>query len=215
MAWLQGKTGSMTMAKERPETQHVTALAATARRSMIDSQLRVSDVNDEAVLAAFAQVPREDHVPASARGFAYMDRAIALENGGLLAAPLVHGRMLCESSLRADDKVLLVDGGSGYLAALLRAMGIEPQVLDAQVAAKEAGRGEFTLLLIDGAIEHLPAGLVQRLADGARVVTGLVSRGVTRLATGRKIGGGVALLQVAEIGMPVLAAFAAPEEWTF
>jgi protein-L-isoaspartate O-methyltransferase len=36
------------------------------RKAMIDSQLRVSGVNDPAVLAAFAAVPREDFVPASA-----------------------------------------------------------------------------------------------------------------------------------------------------
>ena len=190
--------------------------AAEARRSMIDSQLRVSGVSDEAVLAAFAHVPREDFVPAASRGHAYMDRAIALGGGRYLAAPLVHGRMLGEAAARPDDKVLLVDGGSGYLAALLADMGIAAEVIAPETAATaKAQRGDHTLLIIDGAIEHLPLGLVQNLADGARVITGLVSRGVTRLASGRKIAGEVVLMPLADIGMPILPEFAEPQGWSF
>jgi len=40
-------------------------------------------------------------------------------------------------------------------------------------------------------------------------------RGVTRIATGRKIAGGISLLPLAEIGIPVLPEFAAPKRWTF
>ena len=206
----------MTMVAQRADTLSTSARSAEARQSMIDSQLRPSGVNDAAVLAAFARVVREDHVPESARGFAYMDRAIALENGGHLAAPLVHGRMLCEAAATPQDKILLVDGGSGYLTALLREMGHAPMVIDAQAAtADQTMRGDYTLLLIDGAVEHLPRGLVQRLADGARVVTGLASRGVTRLAAGRKIAGEVVLMPLADIGMPILPDFAAPKGWSF
>ena len=51
--------------------------------------------------------------------------------------------------------------------------------------------------------------------ENGRVVTGLAERGVTRLAAGRKVAGDVALLPLAEIGMPVLAEFAAPKGWSF
>ena len=71
------------------------------------------------------------------------------------------------------------------------------------------------LVVIDGAIEELPAPLAAQLADGGRLVTGLVVRGVTRLATGRKAAGDVALLPLAEIGIPILPEFAAPKRWSF
>ena len=73
----------------------------------------------------------------------------------------------------------------------------------------------MSLILVDGAIEQLPAGLAGRLGEGGRIVTGLVERGVTRLAVGRKVAGEVALLPLAEIGIPVLAEFAAPRRWSF
>lgn len=187
-----------------------------ARRAMIDSQLRVSGVNDEAILAAMASVPREHFVPEVSRTLAYIDRAIALGDGRFLAAPLVQGRMLTEAAPTRDDSVLVVDGGSGYLAALVREMAGPVEVIDAQTAAGKPGKqGAFTLLMIDGAVEQIPDALAKRLADGARVVTGLVERGVTRLAKGRKVADTISLMPLAEIGIPVLPEFAAPKGWKF
>lgn len=189
---------------------------SAARRAMIDSQLRVSGVNDERVLAAMNAVAREDFVPASARGHAYIDRAIPLGEGRALPAPLVQGMMLSEAGLRSDDSVLVISAGSGYLAALAaRLAGSVNSVDAAKAAAAKRGSGSFTVLLIDGAIEQFPAGLAGELAEGGRIVTGLVERGVTRLAAGRKLGGAVSLLPLAEIGVPVLAELAAPKGWSF
>ena len=187
-----------------------------ARRAMIDSQLRVSGVNHERVLAAMAKVAREDHVPAAARGHAYIDRAIPLGNGQALPAPLVHGLMLSEALPVPGERVLVISGGSTYLAALVEAMGALVDSIDAADAgAARRGRLSYDLLLIDGAIEHLPSGLASAVAEGGRVVTGLVLRGVTRLASGRKLGGAVQLLPLAEVGMPVLGQFARSINWSF
>ena len=183
---------------------------------MIDSQLRTSGVNADWVLRRMAAVARERFVPESARGFAYIDRAIALGHGRWLAAPVVQGMMLQEARPTAADKALLIDGGSGYLAELLRPLvGTLEVVAPADAAAKSRKSGEFTLLVVDGAAESLPEALLGRLADGARVATGVVAEGVTRLAIGRKAGGQVALLPLAELGIPVLTAFAAPKGWSF
>ena len=46
-------------------------------------------------------------------------------------------------------------------------------------------------------------------------LTGLVERGVTRLATGRKSGKALALLPLAEMGVPRMGAFDKPENWSF
>ncbi len=189
---------------------------SAARRAMIDSQLRVSGVNHEAVLAAMSAVAREDFVPANARGHAYIDRAIPLGSTHALPAPLVHGKMLTEAAPQVGERVLVVSCGSNYLPALVEAMGASVEVASAaEAAAGKPGSVGFTLLLIDGAVEQLPAPLVAVLAEGGRVVTGLVSRGVTSLACGTKAGGGVQLAPLADIGIPVLAEFAAPKSWSF
>lgn len=202
----------MTMVDNRPAAGG----SETARRAMVDSQLRVSGVNADIVRERMGTVLRENFVPEAARGTAYMDRAIALGNGRFLAAPLVHGRMLEEAAPTADDKVLLVDGGSGYMAELLRPVVASLEVLTpGEAVAASTAEGDFTLLMIDGAIEHLPESLARRLGADARVVTGLMVRGLSRLAIGRKTGGEVALMPLTEMGIPVLPEFAAPKGWSF
>lgn len=187
-----------------------------ARRAMIDSQLRTSGVNEDFVLDRMGMVPREDFVPESARGTAYMDRAIRLPDGGFLPAPLFHGLMLSEARPVAGDKVIVVDGGSGYLAELIRPLVASVETVSAAEAAQgKAKTKDADLLLIDGAIEQLPAKLAGKLAEGGRIVTGLFERGVTRLATGRASGGNVALLPLIETGVPRLSAFDRDAGWSF
>jgi protein-L-isoaspartate(D-aspartate) O-methyltransferase len=192
------------------------ATTSTARRAMIDSQLRVSGVNNERVLAAMSAVARENFVPAEARGHAYIDRAIPLGQGRALAAPLVQGLMLSEAMPQPGERVLVVTAGSGYLSALVEAMGALVDTIDAAEAGKvKRGADGYHLILIDGAIEELPDELAAALAEGGRIVTGLVLRGVTRLASGRKLGGAVGLLPLAEVGIPVLGQFARTKSWSF
>jgi protein-L-isoaspartate(D-aspartate) O-methyltransferase len=189
---------------------------AAARRAMLDSQLRTSGVNDPFVLDRMGAVAREDFVPEGARATAYIDRAIPLGNGRRLAAPLYYGMLLAEAKPRADDRVLLVDSGAGYLAELIRPLVATLEVVTPEDALTATRRkGDFTLLAIDGAVEHLPAALVKRLAPDARVVTGLAANGVTRLAIGRRSGAEVAFLPLAEIGIPRLGEFDRPKGWTF
>lgn len=189
---------------------------ATARKAMIDSQLRTSGVNEPRVIARMAAVPREDFVPESARAAAYIDRAVSLGDGKMLAAPEVQGRMLVEAAPTLDDKALVVDGGSGYLPALLEPLvGSMTVITPEDAVAASRKRGDFTLLLIDGAVEELPDSLTSRLADEGRLVTGLVRHGVTRLAVGRKTAGAVALWPLAEIGIPRLTQFDKAESWSF
>ena len=186
-----------------------------ARRAMIDSQLRTSGVTAPCAVEPMGRVPREDFVPAAARAVAYMDRAVPLGNGQWLPAPLVHGMILQEAAPQPTDRAIVVDGGSGYLPELLRGQVASVEVLTPEQALAK-GKGEkATLLLIDGAIEHLPAALIARLADDARVVTGLNDNGVTSVARGRISGDTVAFLKLGEVGVPLLPAFAKPQGWSF
>lgn len=183
---------------------------------MIDSQLRTSGINAEWVLRRMSEVPRERFVPEGARGHAYIDRAIDLGNGRRLAAPVVQGMMLQEARPTSEDSALVVEGGCGYLAELLRPLvGSLETAAPAEATGKARKKGDITLLIVDGAIEQMPDTLASRLAEGGRVVTGLVGEGITRLAIGRKTAGEVSLLPLAEIGIPVLPEFAAPRRWSF
>ncbi|NVE95381.1 protein-L-isoaspartate O-methyltransferase [Altererythrobacter sp. JGD-16] len=183
---------------------------------MIDSQLRTSGINDPWVLARMAAVPREKFVPEAQRDIAYMDRAVPLGDGTFLASPLVHGMMLTEAAPRRDDTVLIVESGTSYLAELVRPLVASLETRSAEeIAASKSARKAFSLVLVDGAMEAMNSGLSKRLEEGGRIVTGVVERGVTRLAVGRKTAGSVTLQPVADVGIPVLKAFEQAKNWSF
>nr|WP_245405700.1 protein-L-isoaspartate O-methyltransferase [Sphingobium sp. Sx8-8] len=201
------------------------------RTAMVESQLRTSDVDDQRVIAAMAHVAREDFVPAERRAMSYIDRPIPLAGGRSLNPPLIVGRLLKEAQIADGDKVLLIGAATGYSAALLANLGARVTAVEEEggpeiaVAGVTVVRGPlnggapegapYDVLFIDGAVEEVPAALVQQLAEGARVVTGIVERGVTRLCGGRLVAGSLGLASLADLEMVVLPGFAGPEKFTF
>lgn len=198
---------------------------------MVESQLRTSDVDDQRVIAAMAKVPREEFVPAERRAMAYVDRPIPLTGGRSLNPPLVTGRLLTEAKIAPGDKVLLIGAATGYAAALLVDMGavvtaVEEEsgpeivvdgvtVVRGALNAGAADGAPYDVLFIDGAVEEVPATLVQQLAEDARVVTGVADRGVTRLSSGRVVAGALGLNSLVDIEMVVLPGFGAPKAFVF
>ncbi len=211
--------------------------AAEMRSAMIDSQLRTNDVIDPAVIGAMAAVPREAHVPSALAGVAYTDRAIALGHGRALNAPLVTGRLLVAAAVRPGMRVLLVGGATGYTAALLARLGAEVHAVEenadlmatAQAATADAnihwvqgplaagapGDAPFDRIIVEGAIETLPAALARQLADGGRLVAARREGAVTRLVEGVSVGGTVALRSFADMDVAPLPGFAAPTGFQF
>ena len=53
---------------------------AQARRTMVDCQIRTSDVTDLRVIAAFFDVARERFVPAARKAIAYLDRDVPVND---------------------------------------------------------------------------------------------------------------------------------------
>ncbi len=203
----------MTVVEERANAAEPGADAGTARRAMIDSQLRVSGINDAAILAAFLAVPREDFVPEARRAVAYADRAVALGDGAVLSPALTYGQMLIAAEPTSADSVLVIGNPGGYLAALAAKLADKVTLMAA--SGDWAKAGEHALVLVDGAIEELPTALADVVAADGRIVTGVVERGVTRLALGRKVAGQLVLSVLSEADFAPLAAFIARPKWSF
>jgi protein-L-isoaspartate(D-aspartate) O-methyltransferase len=184
---------------------------AAARRAMIDNQLRPEAVTDGAVLAAMGSVAREDFVPDSARSFAYVDRPIQFGDGRAMMPPASLGRLLSELAPRAGERALVVGAASGYSAALLAAIGLEVTSSD---DGDVDGDG-FDLILVDGAVEHIPQSLVDRLVEGGRLGAALRTSGISRLVTGRAAAGRLGLRTIVDAEVPALPIFDRPRAFTF
>jgi protein-L-isoaspartate(D-aspartate) O-methyltransferase len=214
------------------------------RRNMIDSQLRTNNVAGAALLQAIEQSPRELFVPQERASLAYMDRAIPLNDlgaqGRAVNPPLSTALLLNAANIRGTDAVLVIGAGTGYCAALvsrlaksvvavedaaelmaplaanLAAIGAQNvEVVQGPLSAGCAEKAPYDVIVIDGAIEHLPDAIVQQLADGGRIVTGQKSGPVTQLASGIKRGDGVALRIFIDCEITPLAEFARRAEFVF
>jgi len=93
--------------------------SAAARRRMVEQQIRVRGVRDEAVLAAMAAVPRHEFVPPELRGAAYDDHPLPIGLGQTISQPYIVALMTEALALRPTDRVLELGTGSGYQAAVL------------------------------------------------------------------------------------------------
>jgi protein-L-isoaspartate(D-aspartate) O-methyltransferase len=206
---------------------------ATARRAMVDSQLRPQGVTDHALLQAMGSVEREKFVPADVRPLAYIDRSLALGSGRFLAPPAVLGQLLTQVMPLPGERALVVGAGSGYSAAVLQAIGLSVIALesDSSLAAEARANGltvvdgdlergykagaPYDIILIDGAVEHIPDAITTQLADGGRLGGALREGGVTRLIVGRRAGGAFGYLSIGDAGVAALLGFSRPRTFTF
>lgn len=210
----------------------------TMRHAMVASQLRTNAVSDARVVAAMTEVPREAFVPGDVAELAYRDTAVPLAHGRALNLPIATGKLLTAAELRADDRVLLIGAAGGYTAAVLArlvaevvAVEVDPALaaiarsalaashgvtlVEGPLEAGHAAGAPYDVLIVDGAVEQLPDALVAQVRIGGRVVAGVIDRGVSRLAYGRRSEGGFALLPFADVDCVVLPGFARPRSFTF
>lgn len=207
------------------------------RRAMVASQLRTTGTNDARVLAAMGEVPRERFVPAARRSLAYADALVPLKLGRDFNSPMALGRLLTEAAPKAGERSLAVGVATGYAAAVLARLvgpctaveedeelaaaaranlaGFEVRLVEGPLVEGCKADGPYDLILIDGAVEHVPDALIAQLAEGGRLATGLLENGVTRLAIGRRAGEGFGLAAFTDAAASILPGFAKPRAFKF
>lgn len=167
----------------------------TARRNMVNNQLLTNKLTDDRVAQALLLVPRENFVPKSLRGVAYLDEDIPLGTGRYLMEPMTFARMLQSAAIERGDVVLDVACATGYSTAVLAQLasavvgletdaeavaGAEAQLatLNIDNAAIVAGKltdgcaaqGPYDVIFVNGAVEELPKDYFGQLAEGGRIV---------------------------------------------
>lgn len=185
---------------------------AAARRVMVLSQLRPQGVTDPRVLAAMGKVGREEYLPDHLAASAYSDRPLRLAGGAPVMPPAELGQLLNQLVPRAGERALVIGEGGAYSAAVLRELGLEVDTADSLANTT----GSYDIILIEGAVEQVPATLAERLAPGGRVAAAIVEDGVTGLAIGRAAGpSSVSFASFAEAQVPLLSGFARIPAFTF
>lgn len=211
---------------------------AAMRQAMVSNQLRTNSVSDARLVAAMGRVPREAYLPETIAGLAYRDTALPLGAGRAANVLIATGRLLNEAAVSPSDRVLLIGAAGGYTAAVLAeiaafvvAVECDPalmaiarralegnarvQLIDGPLERGYADGAPYDVLVVDGAVPKLPQTLIDQLAIGGRAVSGIVDRGVTRLAMGQRSAGGFGLIDFADIDCVALPGFAVPQDFVF
>src|SRR3954463_3504097 len=177
-------------------TRSGTTSTDAARQRMVERQLRRRGIQDECVLRAMAEVPRERFLSPDMRSEAYRDGAVAIGEGQTMSQPWIVACMTSLLELHGDERVLEVGTGSGYAAAVLSRCCAEvvtierhePLAQRARAVLEELGYSNVEVRSgdgTDGAPDRAPFGgalvtalaeaeppnaIVEQLAEGAALV---------------------------------------------
>jgi protein-L-isoaspartate(D-aspartate) O-methyltransferase len=168
--------------------------ADVARQNMIENQVRPWEVLDPRVLDVLGAVRREDFVPARYRALAFADMALPIGHGEMMMKPTVEGRLLQALALTAEDRVLEVGTGSGFVTACLARLSRSVTSVELRADLAESARARiaatgaqnvriehadairqfdtserFDAVVVTGAVYALPDRLRQWVAPNGRL----------------------------------------------
>ncbi|PIE09315.1 MAG: protein-L-isoaspartate O-methyltransferase [Rhodobacterales bacterium] len=213
---------------------------ATSRTTMVDTQIRPSDVTKYPIIQAMLAIPREIFLPGGLRPVAYADRDQPLEGGRYVLAPRSFAKMLDAANVGAEDVVLDLGCGLGYSTAVLAHMAKTVVAVeengshaeDAQSALSEAGvdnaaviagpmaagepkSGPYDVIMVQGAIETWPEALTDQLCEGGRAVALWAEGHNCTARLGHKLDGRMIWRDLFSASAPVLPGFARVQEFAF
>ncbi len=213
---------------------------ATARRNMVEGQVRTADVTDLRIIAAMLEIPREAFVPPAMAGLAYLDLDLPVGPGAQgtrrLLKPMVLAKLIQAAELAGSDRVLDVGCATGYGAAVLARIAAHVVALEQDAGLTKtdalAGLRNLTLasgplaegylqggpydaILLEGATEVAPHTLFRQLKDGGRLVCVLGSGPGAKAMLYRRSGEEVGSRPIFDAAAPVLPGFAKPPVFAF
>jgi protein-L-isoaspartate(D-aspartate) O-methyltransferase len=208
------------------------------RRTMVDTQVRPSDVTKYPIIEAMLDVPRELFVPAGRREAAYIGENIPLAPGRVILEPRTLAKMLDALDIRNDELVLVVGAGLGYSAAVIARLAeavvaVEEDdmlareaegalaevgadnvaVIHAPLAAGAPQHGPYDVIVIDGAAEELPAAVAAQLKDGGRIGCLFIDGALGVCRVGYQADGALTWRNAFNAAAPVLPGFSRRPEF--
>jgi len=213
---------------------------AAARRNMVEGQVRTADVTDSRILSAMLEIPRENFVPPSAAGLAYLDLDLAVGEGGSrrLLKPMVLAKLIQAADIKPGDRVLDVGCATGYGTGVLARMASQVVALEQDTSLVQAARSAlatcpnvavvngpltagwaqdapYDFILLEGATEVVPVAYLRQLRDGGRLAcifgSGPGSKAMLYYRSGEELGG----RPIFDAGAALLPGFARAPAFAF
>ncbi|MDF1670344.1 MAG: protein-L-isoaspartate O-methyltransferase [Roseovarius sp.] len=205
---------------------------ATRRTMMVDTQVRPSDVTKFPIIDAMLCVKREAFVPRKLREAAYMGENLDLGGSRTILEPRTLAKALDALDIQGDELVLDIGCALGYSTAVMARMAElvvaveedEGMSQEAQTLLLDNGadnavvhhgpltegapeHGPYDVVMVQGAVEHLPQTLLDQIKDGGRIACLFMEGALGVVRIGYKIDGDVTWRFSFNAGAPVLPGF--------
>lgn len=214
--------------------------SATARRMMVEGQVRTADVHNTDLIAAMLDVPRERFVPPALADQAYVDTDLQIAKGRFILKPMVFAKLIQAAQVQPGDRALDLGCGLGYSAAVLSrlagsvvALEEDPGLVNAAkkalaatgAANVEVVHGKLTegwpaaapydFILLDGATEMPPEMLAGQLKPSGRLACILGRPPIAKAMIFRRAEGQLVGRPIFDAAAAVLPGFVAPPAFVF
>lgn len=113
---------------------------ARARFNMVEQQIRPWDIFDPKILSLLEELPREQFVPEEYQHLAFADTEIPIGHDQHMMFPRMEAKLLQALDIQANDRVLEVGTGSGFLTACLARLADRVVSIDIHADFSEAAR---------------------------------------------------------------------------
>ena len=213
---------------------------AQARATMVDRQVRPSDVTSFPIIDAMLRIPRERFVPKGQEPVAYADAPVRLSAGREMIEPRAFAKMLDGARIGPDDLVLDVAPGLGYSTAVIASMAaaviaVEPdeamaaaasaaiEALEIDNALVQAGdaaagvpsHGPYDAIFVGGGVAAAPEALGAQLKEGGRLVAIDMGPNGGRAVAYVRFGDRLMPRRLFDAAAPILPGFEAEESFAF
>lgn len=212
-----------------------------ARRTMVDCQVRPSDVTQIELIDAMLWAPREQFLPKPRRAQAYVGEHVEIAPGRFELDPRSFAKMVDAAEPRRDDLALVVGAGMGYAAAVLArmtaavvaceedpalsaaaeqalsALGLDnAMVFSGPLTDGCAAHGPYNLIVVNGGVETFDGSrLFDQLSDGGRLAAIRMSGAIGRCEVYVKSGDAIGSRRAFDAASPILPGFARKSEFEF
>lgn len=212
---------------------------ASRRTTMVDTQVRPSDVTKFPIIDAMLTVPREVYVPDDRREAAYVGENLTLRAGRVMLEARTLAKLLDALDIQPDEMVLDLGCGLGYSSAVIARLAdtviaveeddnlasdagrllSEEGVDNALVVAGPLTQGSakhapYDAIILQGAIEIFPDSLLAQLKDGGRIGAIFMDGALGTAKVGFKTDGRVTWRSVFNASAPVLDGFRKTREFS-
>ena len=181
-----------------------------ARLTMVESQVRTSDVTNLHVQDAMRIAPREALCPAGKKDVAYADAEIEYAPGLYLLRPRAIGMLLQALKPRPGETALAIC--APYGGQVLKQIGC---VVDEIAADKTPAKGKYTVIVAEGAVNAVPAAWCAALAEGGRLAVILREGPMGKARLYERCDGQIVWREVFDAAAPFLPGFEPKAQFAF